>query len=90
MVWVRLGLLLYIRLGLGLWLELTIFGPVSYSLGRLPAASEYMASSKQHGTETYLLVTINGNMKVSEQCRIAPSRGNQVLGMIRRSITYKV
>ena len=25
-----------------------------------------------------------GNMKVSEQCRIAASTGNQVLGMIRR------
>ena len=29
------------------------------------------------------------NMKVSEQCRIAASKGNQVLGMIRRNITYK-
>ena len=28
-------------------------------------------------------------MKVSEQCRIAASKGNQVLGMIRRNITYK-
>ena len=25
----------------------------------------------------------------SEQCRIAASKGNQVLGMIRRNITYK-
>ena len=37
------------------------------------------------GKETYLGVT----MKVSEQCRIAASKGNQVLGMIRRNITYK-
>ena len=29
------------------------------------------------------------NVKVSEQCRIAASKGNQVLGMIRRNITYK-
>ena len=29
------------------------------------------------------------NMKVSEQCRIAASKGNQILGMIRRNITYK-
>ena len=29
------------------------------------------------------------NIKVSEQCRIAASKGNQVLGMIRRNITYK-
>ena len=32
--------------------------------------------------------TMNANMKVSEQCRIAAYKGNQVLGMIRRSITY--
>ena len=29
-------------------------------------------------------VTINGNMNVSEQCRIAASEGYQILGMIRR------
>ena len=40
-------------------------------------------------TEKYLGVTMNANMKVSEQCRIAASKGNQVLGMIRRNITYK-
>ena len=34
-------------------------------------------------------ITMNANMKVSEQCRIAASTGNQVLGMIRRNITYK-
>ena len=34
-------------------------------------------------------VIINANMKVLEQCRIATSKGNQVLGMIRRNITYK-
>ena len=28
-------------------------------------------------------------MKVSEQCRVAASKGNQVLGMILRIITYK-
>ena len=39
--------------------------------------------------EKYLGVTMNANMKVSGQCRIAPSKGNQVLGMIRRNITYK-
>ena len=32
---------------------------------------------------------MNANMKVSEQCRIAAFKGNQVLGMIRRNITYK-
>ena len=39
--------------------------------------------------EKDLGVSINANMKVSEQCRIAASKGNQVLGMIRRNITYK-
>ena len=28
-------------------------------------------------------------MKVSEQCRIAASKDNHILGMIRRNITYK-
>ena len=39
--------------------------------------------------EKYVGVTMNANMKVSEQCRIEASKGNQVLGMIRRNITYK-
>ena len=39
--------------------------------------------------EKDLGVTMNANMKVSEQCRIAASMGNQVLGMIRRNISYK-
>ena len=38
--------------------------------------------------EKELGVTMNANMKVSEQCRIAASMGNQVLGMILRNITY--
>ena len=37
--------------------------------------------------EKYLGVTMNANMNVSEQCRIAASMGNQALGMIRRNIT---
>ena len=39
--------------------------------------------------EKDLGVTMNANIKVSEQCRIAASKANQVLGMIRRNITYK-
>ena len=41
--------------------------------------------------EKVLVVTMNANMKVSEQFRIAASKGNQVRrnGMIRRNITYK-
>ena len=39
--------------------------------------------------EKDLGVTINANMKVSEQCGIAASRCNTILGLIRRNITYK-
>ena len=34
-------------------------------------------------------VTFSADMKVSEQCGIAASKGNQILGLIRRTITYK-
>ena len=34
-------------------------------------------------------VTISADMKVSDQCDIAASNGNQSLGLIRRNITYK-
>ena len=37
--------------------------------------------------EKYLGVKMNA-MKVSEQCRIVASKGNHVLGIIRRNITY--
>ena len=39
--------------------------------------------------EKDLGVTMNANMKVLEQCIIAASKGNQVLGMIRRNIGRK-
>ena len=39
--------------------------------------------------EKYLGVSMNANMNVSEQCRIAASQGNQIIGMIRRNRTYK-
>ena len=39
--------------------------------------------------EKDLGVTIRTDMKVSEQCGIAASKGNQILGLIRRNITYK-
>ena len=38
--------------------------------------------------EKYLGVSMNANMKVSEQCRIAASKGNQIIGMIRRNIFF--
>ena len=39
--------------------------------------------------EKHLGVAMNASMKVSEQNRTAASKGNQILGMIRRNITYK-
>ena len=39
--------------------------------------------------EKDLGVTISADMKVSEQCCIAASKGNQILGLIRRNVTYK-
>ena len=39
--------------------------------------------------EKYLGVTFSADMKGSEQCRIAASKGIQVLGLIRRTITFK-
>ena len=39
--------------------------------------------------EKDLGVTISIDMKVSEQCGIAASKGNQIIGLIKRNITYK-
>ena len=39
--------------------------------------------------EKDLGVTFSDDMTVSEQCRIAVSKGNTILGLIRRTITYK-
>ena len=39
--------------------------------------------------EKDLGVTFSADMKVSEQCGIAASKGNQILGLIRITITYK-
>ena len=39
--------------------------------------------------EKDLGVTFSADMKVSEQCGIAASKGNQILGIIKRTIMYK-
>ena len=39
--------------------------------------------------ENEIGVTFSADMKVSEQCGIAASEGNQILGLIRRTIMYK-
>ena len=40
--------------------------------------------------EKDLGVIFSADMKFSEQCGIAASKGNQILGLIRRTITYKL
>ena len=37
----------------------------------------------------YLGVTFSADMKMSEQCGTAASKGNQIIGLIRRTIMYK-
>ncbi len=39
--------------------------------------------------EKDLGLIINADIKVSEQCGIAPAKENQILGLIRRNIVYK-
>ena len=39
--------------------------------------------------EKDLGITISADMKVSEQCGIAASKGCHILGLIKRNITYK-
>ena len=39
--------------------------------------------------EKDLGIKISTDMKVSERCGIAASKGNKILGLIRRNITYK-
>ena len=39
--------------------------------------------------EMNLGVTFSADMKVSEQCGIAASKGNKMFGLIRRTIMYK-
>ena len=50
-----------------------------------------LGNLKENATiiEKDLGVTKSADMKVSEQRGIAASRGNQILGLIRRNITYK-
>ena len=53
---------------------------------------EYKMGNAEPGRTTQekaLRETFSADMKVSEQCGIAASKGNQILGLIRRTITYK-
>ena len=53
---------------------------------------EYKMGDAVQGRTTHekdLGVTFSADVKVSEQCGIAASKGNQILGLIRRTIMYK-
>ena len=39
--------------------------------------------------EKDLGLTISADMKVSEQCRLAASKGNQIIRLFRQNIVYK-
>ena len=75
------------------WLMLLHFGKCKYrhiGLGNMD--EEYKMGDAVLGRTTQekdLGVTISADMKVSEQCGIAASKGNQILGLIRRTLTYK-
>ena len=61
-----------------------------YKIGN--AVLEYKMGGAVIGRTTQekdLGVTFSADMKVSEQCGIAASKGNQILGLIRRTIMYK-
>ena len=61
-------------------------------IGNVNMDEEYKMGDTVLGTTTQekdLGVTFSADMKVSEQCGIAASKGNQILGLIRRTIMYK-
>ena len=59
------------------------------ALPKWPRQSTGLYSLSKTVREKDLGVSMNANMKVSEQCRIAASKVNQVHGMISRNITYE-
>ena len=61
-------------------------------IGRSNGKSDYTIQNAVLNTtakEKDIGVTIQADLKVSEQCGIAARKGNQLLGMIRRNITYR-
>ena len=60
-------------------------------IGHGNMAEEYKMGDAVLGRTTQekdLGVTFSADMKVSEQCGIAASKGNQILGVINRTIMY--
>ena len=61
-------------------------------IGRSNGKSDYIIQNavlNTTATEKHIGVTIQADLKVSEQCGIAARKGNQLLGIIRRNITYR-
>ena len=75
------------------WQMLLNFGKCKWiHVGHGNMDEEYKMGDAVLGRTTQekdLGVTFSADMKVSEQCGIAASKGNQILGLIRRTITYK-
>ena len=75
------------------WQMLFNFGKCKYiHIGNGNMDKEYKMGDAVLGRTTQekdLGVTFSADMKVSEQCGIAASKGNQILGLIRRTIMYK-
>ena len=69
------------------------FGKCKYiHIGHGNMNEEYKMGDAVLGRTTQekdLGVTFSADMKVSEQCEIAASKGNQILGLIMRTIMYK-
>ena len=60
-------------------------------IGHGNMSKEYFMGNTILGTsvkEKDLGVTVSADMTVSEQCGLAAAKGNQILGLIRRNITY--
>ena len=57
--------------------------------GKEPYEMHNTVLLKTSSKEKDLGVTISADWKVSEQCGIAARKGNQLLGMIKRNITYR-
>ena len=75
-----------------IWQMLFNFGKCKFIyIGHGNVCKEYFMGNTILWTcvkEKDLGVTINADMTVSEQCGLAAAKGNQILGLIRRSITY--
>ena len=75
------------------WQMLLNFGKCKcIQIGHGNMGEEYKMGNAVLGRTTQekdLGVTFSADMKVSEQCGIAASKGNQIVGLIRRTITYK-